>query len=159
MNYKWWELRERYQGVVPPVVRSEQDFDAGAKFHVPANVPYIRYYVSHFLQFEFYRQLCLDSGQFDPNVKSSLLHKCDFSIGEKSKAAAQKLITLLKSGASEPWPVILERFTGKKTMDASAIVQYFSPLEKWLDEFIEQNNLKLGWKSTFKKYFNLQKGN
>lgn len=113
MNYKWWELRERYQGIVPPVARSEQDFDAGAKYHVSANVPYIRYYVAHFLQFEFYRQLCIDSGQYDPNDKSSLLHQCDFSIGKNSKEAAQKLINLLKSGSSDPWPVILERYTGK----------------------------------------------
>ena len=83
-----------------------------------------------------------------------MLHQCDFSIGKNSKEAAQKLINLLKSGSSEPWPVILERYTGKKSMDATAIREYFSPLEKWLDRFIMEKKLKLGWKSTFKKYFN-----
>lgn len=41
-NSKWWDFKLRYQGVCPPVPRSENDFDAGAKYHIPAGVPYIR---------------------------------------------------------------------------------------------------------------------
>ena len=153
MNFKWWELREKYQGVVPPVKRNEQDFDAGAKMHIPANVPYIRYFVAAILQFQFYRQLCVDSGQYDPSNNSSFLHKCDFSQGDNSKTAAMKMIRLLKTGQSEPWPIILERFTGKTKLDSTALRQYFAPLEKWIDDFLQKNKIQAGWTSTFKQYF------
>ena len=53
-NKAWWEMREKYQGIAPPVARSEADFDPGAKYHVPANVPYTRYFLARILQFQFY---------------------------------------------------------------------------------------------------------
>ena len=153
MNYRWWELRERYQGLAPPMKRSEADFDAGGKYHVPADVPYLRYFVSQILQFQFYLQLCQDSGQYDPNDTSSFLHKCDFSKGEKSKEAAKKLIKLLKTGSSKPWPDILYEFTCKKNIDAVGLKTYFGPLEKWLDQYIKAHNLQLGWNSTVRSFF------
>ena len=128
-------------------------FDAGGKYHVPADVPYLRYFVSQILQFQFYLQLCQDSGQYDPNDTSSFLHKCDFSKGEKSKEAAKKLIKLLKTGSSKPWPDILYEFTCKKNIDAVGLKTYFGPLEKWLDQYIKAHNLQLGWNSTVRSFF------
>ena len=154
MNFKWWELREKYQGVVPPIKRSEQDFDAGAKNHIPGNVPYIRYFVAAILQFQLYQQLCIDSGHYIPSKSSSRLHKCDFSQGDNTKTVVMKMIRLLKTGKSEPWPIILEKFTGKTKLDSSALRQYFAPLEKWLDDFLQTNKIQQGWKSTFKEYLN-----
>ena len=153
MNYRWWELRERYQGLAPPMKRSEADFDAGGKYHVPADVPYLRYFVSQILQFQFYLQLCQDSGQYDPNDTSSFLHKCDFSKGEKSKEAAKKLIKLLKTGSSKPWPDILYEFTCTKKIDVFGLKTYFAPLEKWLDQYLETHNLQIGWNSTVRSFF------
>ena len=155
MNLKWWELRERYQGINPPVLRSEQDFDAGSKAHVATHYPYIRYFVSFVMQFQFYRELCIDSGQYDPNnqIISKPLHECDFSIGKSAKVAAQRLIKTLKVGASQPWPDVLNLMTGKRKISAEAILEYFKPLEIWLDKTIQEHKIPLGWDSKFRNYF------
>ena len=155
MNLKWWELRERYQGINPPVLRSEQDFDAGSKAHVATHYPYIRYFVSFVMQFQFYRELCIDSGQYDPNNQmiSKPLYECDFSIGKSAKVAAQRLIKTLKVGASQPWPDVLNLMTGKRKISAEAILEYFKPLETWLDKTIKEHKIQLGWDSKFRNYF------
>jgi len=124
-NKAWWDLRKRYQGVAPPVARSEQDFDPGAKYHVPASVPYTRYFLATILQFQFHRALCREAGYTGP------LHRCSVY---SNKAAGAKLEKMLAMGMSRPWPEALEALTGEKRMDATAILDYFAPLKKWLDE-------------------------
>ncbi len=124
-NAAWWSLRERYQGVSPPVPRSESDFDPGAKYHVPANVPYTRYFLAHILQFQFHRALCQAAGQTGP------LHRCSV-YGDR--AAGEKLERMLALGQSRPWPEALAALTGERRMDASALLEYFAPLQRWLDE-------------------------
>jgi peptidyl-dipeptidase A len=136
-NKGWWELREKYQGVAPPVARSEKDFDPGAKYHVPANVPYTRYFLAHLLQFQFYRALCTEAGYTGP------LHGCSFY---DNKKAGAKLNAMLEMGKSKPWPEALEAMTGEKTIDAAAILEYFAPLKKWLDEQNAEAGAKPGWK-------------
>ena len=155
MNFRWWELRERYQGINPPVKRSEEDMDAGSKAHVASHYSYIRYFVSFVMQFQFYRELCIDSGQYNPNntFSSKPLYKCDFSIGKSAKLAAQRLIRTLKVGASEPWPDVLKLMTGRTKMNADVILEYFQPLEKWLDNIIKQHQIPLGWDSKFQTFF------
>ena len=50
---------------------------------------------------------------------------------------------MLEMGQSRPWPDALEAMTGKRQMDATAIIDYFAPLKTWLDE---QNAGKpVGW--------------
>jgi peptidyl-dipeptidase A len=133
-NEGWWQLRLQYQGVAPPVPRSEADFDPGAKYHVPANTPYARYFLADILQFQFHRALSKTAGCTTP------LNRC--SIYE-SKAAGDRLNTMLAMGESQPWPKALQALTGQEQMDATAILDYFAPLKKWLDE---QNRGKpLGW--------------
>ena len=124
-NKAWWDLREKYQGVAPPVARSEQDFDPGAKYHVPANVPYSRYFLAAILQFQFHRALCREAGVTGP------LHQCSIY---GNKKAGEKLKAMLAMGASEPWPAALKAMTGEDKMDATAIIEYFAPLKTWLDE-------------------------
>jgi len=124
-NQAWWGLRERYQGVAPPEPRGEEYFDPGAKYHIPGNVPYTRYFLATILQFQFHRALCRDAGYTGP------LHRCSIY---GSKAAGEKLAKMLAMGQSRPWPEALEALTGEKQMDASAIIDYFAPLKKWLDE-------------------------
>jgi peptidyl-dipeptidase A len=124
-NKAWWELREKYQGVAPPVPRSEQDFDAGAKYHVPANTPYARYFLAAILQFQFHRALCREAGFQGP------LYQCSIY---GNKQAGQKLQAMLAMGASKPWPEALKAMTGEDKMDATAIIDYFAPLKTWLDE-------------------------
>ncbi|HEX8558218.1 MAG TPA: M2 family metallopeptidase [Pyrinomonadaceae bacterium] len=124
-NRVWWELREKYQGVAPPAPRSEADFDAGAKYHVPANTPYARYFLAAILQFQFHRALCREAGFKGP------LNRCSV-YGDK--AAGARLRQMLAMGQSRPWPEALKALTGEDRMDATAILDYFAPLKRWLDE-------------------------
>jgi peptidyl-dipeptidase A len=133
-NEAWWQLRLKYQGVAPPVARTEADFDPGAKYHVPANFPYARYFLADILQFQFHRALAQVAGCRGP------LNRCSIYA---SKAAGDRLNAMLALGESEPWPKALEALTGQKEMDATAILDYFAPLKRWLDE---QNSGKpVGW--------------
>ncbi len=133
-NQTWWELRQKYQGVAPPPGRSEADFDPGAKYHVAANVPYMRYFLAHILQFQFHRALSQAAGCTGP------LNRCSIF---DSKAAGAKLQAMLEMGQSRPWQEALEQIAGTREMDATAIRDYFAPLQKWLDE---QNRGKpVGW--------------
>ncbi|HWB97559.1 MAG TPA: M2 family metallopeptidase [Bryobacteraceae bacterium] len=133
-NQTWWELRRKYQGVAPPVDRSEEDFDPGAKYHVAANVPYARYFLADILQFQFHRSLAKAAGCTDP------LHRCSIY---GNAEAGKRLNAMLSMGASRPWQEALAALTGQREMDATAIVDYFAPLKKWLDD---QNRGKpVGW--------------
>ncbi len=133
-NKAWWDLKLKYQGVAPPNPRTEEDFDPGAKYHVPANVPYTRYFLAHILQFQFHRALAKEAGCSEP------LNRCSVY---DSKPAGEKLKAMLEMGMSRPWPVALKALTGQSEMDATAIRDYFAPLQKWLDE---QNAGKpVGW--------------
>ena len=136
-NKSWWEMREKYQGISAPVARSEADFDAGAKYHVPANVPYTRYFLARILQFQFYRAMAREAGCTGP------LYRCSFY---GNKAAGAKLNAMLEMGQSKPWPDALYVLTGERQMDAGAMMEYFAPLKQWLDE---QNKGKpVGWKNS-----------
>lgn len=133
-NQAWWALRLQYQGVAPPLERTEADFDPGAKYHVAANVPYTRYFLAHILEFQFYRALCRESGHHGP------LHRCTFY---GSKAAGAKFNQMLALGQSQPWPDALEVLTGERQISATAILEYFAPLKEWLDE--QNQGKKVGW--------------
>ncbi|XXY90810.1 M2 family metallopeptidase [Sorangium sp. So ce296] len=124
-NKAWWALRLKYQGVAPPVPRSEADFDPGAKFHVPANVPYTRYFLAHIYQFQFHRALCKAAGHTGP------LHACSIY---GSAAAGEKLRAMLSLGASRPWQEAMKAMTGETEADPSAMLEYFEPLRRWLKE-------------------------
>ena len=133
-NKAWWDLRLKYQGVAPPVGRSEQDFDPAAKYHVAANVPYARYFLADILQFQFHRSLSQIAGCKDP------LYRCSIY---GNKEAGSRLNAMLAMGESRPWQDALAALTGNRQMDATAILDYFAPLQKWLDE---QNQGKpVGW--------------
>jgi peptidyl-dipeptidase A len=132
----WWELRLKYQGVAPPVARSEADFDPGAKYHVPGNVPYARYFLARIYQFQFQRALCKTARVDGP------LHRCSIY---GNQAAGEKLNQMLSLGQSKPWPEALEVLTGQKEMDATALADYFAPLKTWLDDQNKKNNYPVGW--------------
>jgi peptidyl-dipeptidase A len=133
-NKAWWDLRLKYQGVVPPAPRGEEFFDPGAKYHVPENTPYLRYFLAAILQFQFHRALCKTAGFTGP------LHECSIY---GNKAAGDRLAKTLAMGASKPWPDALEALTGERTMDASAILEYFAPLQAWLTE--QNQGQQCGW--------------
>jgi peptidyl-dipeptidase A len=123
-NAGWWRLRNELQGVAPAEERGEEHFDPGAKYHVPANTPYLRYFLAHVLEFQLHRALCDEAGFEGP------LHECSVYGNE---AAGEKLKTLLSMGASKPWPDALEAATGQREIDASAMVEYFQPLMTYLE--------------------------
>lgn len=137
-NQAWWDLKLKYQGVVPPAARSEADFDPGAKYHVPGNTPYMRYFLADVLQFQFQRALCKTAGQ--SSGQSGPLHRCSIY---GSKAAGDRLNAMMEMGASKPWPDALEALTGERSMDASAILDYFAPLRTWLDQ--QNRGQVCGW--------------
>src|SRR5205814_1239127 len=133
-NKAWWDLRLKYQGIAPPSERGEQFFDPGAKYHVPDNTPYTRYFLADILQFQFHRALSQAAGCQTP------LHRC--SIYE-SKEAGHRLNAMLAMGLSRPWPEALETLTGTRQMDASAILDYFAPLKTWLE--VQLKGQQIGW--------------
>ena len=133
-NKAWWELRGRYQGVAAPVARTETDFDPGAKFHIPGNTSYTRYFLARFLEFQLHRDLCRIAGNTGP------LHRC--TIYGNAEAGAH-LRAFLEAGRSRPWPDTLETLGGGREMDATAMLDYFAPLKKWLDE--QNKGRQCGW--------------
>ncbi len=133
-NQAWWELREKYQGVMAPNERSDAMFDPGAKYHVPGNVPYTRYFLAHILQFQMHRALCEKAGNTLP------LHRCTIYNNE---AAGKALNDMMEMGSSQPWQDALEALTGQRDMDASAIMDYFAPLKDWLDQ--QNEGRQCGW--------------
>ncbi|AUX44817.1 peptidyl-dipeptidase A [Sorangium cellulosum] len=124
-NKAWWALRLRYQGVAPPVPRTEADFDPGAKYHVPANTPYTQYFLARIYQFQFHRALCKAAGHTGP------LHACSIY---GNQAAGEKLRAMLSLGASRPWQEALRAMTGESEADPGAMLEYFEPLWRWLKE-------------------------
>lgn len=133
-NAAWNDLRLKYQGITPPVPRSEASFDAGAKYHIPATTPYLRYFLADALQFQFYKAACEQSGWTGP------LHRCSFY---GNKDVGQKFNAMLEMGASKPWPDALEAFTGQREMSGDAIIAYFAPLQAWLKE--QNQGKSCGW--------------
>jgi peptidyl-dipeptidase A len=133
-NASWWKLRTAYQGIAPAVGRDESAFDAGAKYHVPGNTPYTRYFLARILQFQFHRALCEAAGHAGP------LHECSIY---GSKEAGERMMALLALGASRPWPEALELVTGSREMDATAIIEYFRPLMNWLE--LQNEGRSCGW--------------
>ncbi|NNC56185.1 MAG: M2 family metallopeptidase [Woeseiaceae bacterium] len=133
-NQAWWDLRTKYQGIAPPVERSDADFDPGAKYHIPANVPYSRYFLARILQFQFQRALCEIAGH-DGDLASCSIYG--------SKEAGEKFYAMMASGQSEPWQDSLEKLTGTREMDATAIIDYFDPLMGYLKE--QNNGRSCGW--------------
>lgn len=131
---QWTALRLQYQGVVPPAQRPATAFDPGAKYHIPGNTPYARYFLARILQFQFYRAAAEQCGWKGP------LHRCSFY---GNKGVGERLNRMLAMGSSKPWPDALEAFTGSRKMDASALIEYFQPLQKWLEE--QNQGMKTGW--------------
>jgi peptidyl-dipeptidase A len=133
-NETWWALRRKYQGIEAPIARSEADFDPGAKYHVPGNTPYTRYFLSFLLQFQFHRALCDKAGFTGP------LYECSIHGNRDAGRAFQEMLAL---GRSKPWQDALETLTGQRRMDASALLEYFQPLMQWLDE--QNRGRECGW--------------
>jgi peptidyl-dipeptidase A len=133
-NSSWWQLKLKYQGVAPPSPRGEEFFDPGAKYHVPANTPYTRYFLAQVLQFQFHRALAKASGCTAP------LHRCSIY---GNKEAGKRLRAMMEMGSSKPWPDALEALTGQREMDASAMAEYFAPLKAWLDQ--QNRGRNVGW--------------
>ena len=133
-NAAWWQLREQYQGVGAPVARSEEDFDPGAKYHIPANTPYTRYFLSYILQFQFHKALCEVAGNKGPLYECSVYGNAE---------AGNRFREMLELGQSQPWQDTLEKLTGTRQMDASAILDYFAPLQAWLAE--QNKGQTCGW--------------
>ena len=130
----WNDLRRQYQGIVPPVARDETKFDPGAKYHIPASVPYTRYFLARLYQFQFYQAACKQAGWKGP------LHRCSFY---NNKQVGDRLNAMLTLGQSKPWPEALEAFTGSREISGKALVDYFAPLKAWLDK--QNKGHPTGW--------------
>ena len=134
LNESWWQMREYYQGIAPPSERSEEYFDAGAKYHIPGNTPYTRYYLARIMQYQFHEALCKASGY------DGYLHECSVY---GNKVAGEKIISTMALGQSLPWQDAFEKITGSRELSGESILNYYAPLKKWLDE---QNEFRTcGW--------------
>jgi peptidyl-dipeptidase A len=133
-NRTWWATRAEYQGITPATPRGEEEFDPGAKYHVPANVPYTRYFLAHILQFQFHRALVRLNGASGPLHRASIYG---------SREAGDRLRAMMELGQSREWPDALEVLTGERRMDATGLLEYFAPLQRWLDE--QNRNAPVGW--------------
>ena len=136
-NQAWWELKAKYQGVAPATPRGEEFFDPGAKYHVPTNTPYTRYFLADILQFQFYKSLCQAAGYRGP------LYECSFY---GNKQAGQKFWAMLQRGASQPWQTTLKEFTGSDRLDAAPMLEYFAPMSAWLKQHNEGR--QCGWQTS-----------
>ena len=134
LNESWWEMRKNYQGIVPPSERSEAYFDAGAKYHIPGNTPYTRYYLARIMQYQFHEALCKESG-FE-----GYLHECSVY---GNKDAGEKIISTMAIGQSLPWQDAFEKITGSRELSGESILSYYAPLKTWLDE--QNQNRTCGW--------------
>ncbi len=133
-NDAWWALRLKYQGLAPPAARPADAFDPGAKYHVPGNTPYTRYFLAHIYQFQFHRAACQQAGWKGP------LHRCSV-YGQK--AVGEKFNRMMELGQSQPWPQTLAVFSGETRTDASAVADYFKPLDAWLTK--QNKGRPCGW--------------
>jgi peptidyl-dipeptidase A len=134
-NARWWELRQQYQGVSAPAPREEQrDFDPGAKYHVPGNVPYLRYFLARIYQYQFHEALCRAAGWTGP------IHECSIY---GSKEAGKRLAAMMSMGASRPWPDAMEALTGQRKADARPLLAYYAPLREWLKK--QNAGQQCGW--------------
>ncbi|KAL1140400.1 hypothetical protein AAG570_000332 [Ranatra chinensis] len=139
VNSAWWELRVWHQGLIPPVARSENDFDPGAKYHIIADQPYIRYFIGLVLQFQIHEALCRVAGHI------GTLHTCDIY---RSREAGRLLSEIMSAGNSRPWPEILRMATRGATdkLDARPLLEYFKPLSLWLR--VANRDEMIGWVTT-----------
>ena len=134
LNSSWWSLREEYQGINSSYPRSENYFDPGAKYHIPGNTPYTRYYLASIMQYQFHEALC-NLIDYD-----GYLHECSIY---GNKEAGDKIITTMAMGQSLPWQDAFENLTGSRQLSGKSILNYYAPLKKWLDE--ENKNRTCGW--------------
>ena len=134
LNSSWWKLREYYQGISTSTERSEDYFDPGAKYHIPGNTPYTRYYLARIMQYQFHEALCNEI-QFD-----GLLHECSIYGSEK---AGDKIISTMAMGESLPWQDAFENLTNSRQLSGKSILNYYAPLKDWLDE--QNKNRTCGW--------------
>nr|QTY40901.1 venom polypeptide precursor [Doratifera vulnerans] len=149
-NCHFWQLRDALQGIEPPVTRTEEDFDPAAKYHISADVEYMRYYISFIIQFQFHRSLCQLAEEYQANDPTRLLSNCDIY---NNTVAGNALGNMLRMGSSKPWPDAMEALTGQRNMDASGVLEYFQPLHEWLKAENERTGEYIGWEpSTVRKY-------
>lgn len=137
LNKLWWNMRIKYGGIMPPVERNDpENFDAGAKYHIPSNTPYARYFIADILQFQFYRALCKLQGQ------TKRLHMCDIY---GNKYVGERFKEMLAMGSSKLWPEVLENLTGERQLEPQAMLDYFQPLYKWLKMENLARSYPVGW--------------
>lgn len=146
-NCRFWQMREEASGIAPPVQRFKEDFDPPAKYHVSADVEYLRYVVSFIVQFQFHKGACIAAGEYNPIDPNSMLSDCDIY---DSNAAGNKLKQMLSLGSSKPWPDAMEILTGERKMTATALVEYFKPLLDWLEKKNKETGAYIGWDNEFK---------
>uniref|UniRef100_A0A8C4RH50 Angiotensin-converting enzyme n=1 Tax=Erpetoichthys calabaricus TaxID=27687 RepID=A0A8C4RH50_ERPCA len=132
----WWEMKRNLVGVAEPVPHDETYCDPPTLFHVSNDYSFIRYFTRTIYQFQFQKALCEEANHSGP------LYKCDIT---NSTAAGLKLKNMLELGKSKPWTEALQRITGETRMNATALLDYFRPLEDWLKKDNELNNRYVGW--------------
>ncbi|XP_052864217.1 angiotensin-converting enzyme-like [Anopheles cruzii] len=147
-NCKFWEMRTKYSGVEPPIMRSEADLDSPALYHISADVEYLRYFVAYIIQFQFHRAACEKAGEYVKGDPEKTLNDCDIY---QSAEAGNAIKAMLAMGSSKPWPDAMEVLTGERRMSADALIEYFQPLYDWLVIENERLGVYIGWEPSDSK--------
>ena len=123
-NSKWWEIKKKYQGIIPPNERGEDYCDACTKTHInndPAQ--YYDYALSIVTLFQLHDHIAKKILKQDP-------HNTNYW---GSKETGKFLTKILSPGATVDWRKLMKDELGEE-ISAKAMLEYFNPLYTWLKE-------------------------
>ncbi|HET6528077.1 MAG TPA: M2 family metallopeptidase [Balneolaceae bacterium] len=123
-NDRWWALKKKYQGIVPPNPRSEGYNDAASKTHIINDAAqYYDYALSKLILFQLHNHIATEILNQDPHATNYY----------GSKEVGEFLSSLMEPGATVDWNTLIKEATGNE-LSAQAMVEYFQPLMEWLKE-------------------------
>lgn len=121
-NKTWWDMKAKFQGIVPPTARGEEFADATSKTHINDDAAqYYDYALSYVLLFQIHNYIAKNILHEDPRATNYY----------GSKEVGTFLNDMLKVGATKDWRVLLKETTGED-LNAKAMLEYFEPLTAYL---------------------------
>lgn len=123
-NARWWELKRKYQGIVPPMPRGEEYCDPASKTHINNDAAqYYDYAMSYVLLFQIHDHIARNILKSSPRATNYF----------GSVETGQFLQQILSPGATRDWRELTRELIGED-LSAEAMLRYFEPLTAWLQE-------------------------
>jgi peptidyl-dipeptidase A len=121
-NEKWWELKKKYQGIVPPAERGEEYCDATSKTHINNDAAqYYDYALSTVIFFQLHNHIAKNILHEDARATNYFGRR---EVGDFLKS-------ILTPGASVDWRKLMRDALGEE-ISAQAMLEYFEPLMDYL---------------------------